>query len=162
MRDDHGGPTPADRAASPGDAGADRDWSPATDGDAAAPGHDADGDGERGGPVTRRSVLRAVGVGLPAGHLSTGPESGGASPARRAVRPTAATGFGAGGFGAGGYGGGEEAPAWARFDTDDRPGIQFREVLDAIAAFNRGDPVGGEPVTFRDVLAVIAAFNRGG
>lgn len=49
----------------------------------------------------------------------------------------------------------------ARFDTDGSGRIDFVEVLATIAAFNNGEPIGGEAVTFQDVIDVIAAFNAG-
>lgn len=49
----------------------------------------------------------------------------------------------------------------ARFDADGNGRVGFGEVLGAIAAFNSGSTVDGDPVTFRGVLEAIAAFNEG-
>ena len=46
-----------------------------------------------------------------------------------------------------------------RFDTNNEPGIQADEVIDAIIAFNSGDQLGGERVTSRDVIDLIIEYN---
>ncbi|WP_420191933.1 S8 family serine peptidase [Haloplanus salinarum] len=46
-----------------------------------------------------------------------------------------------------------------RLDTNGQPGIQFREVLTGIAAYNNDRQIGGQPVTFRNVLELIAQYN---
>lgn len=47
-----------------------------------------------------------------------------------------------------------------RFDTNDQPGIQRDEVVDAIVAFNTETEIGGEAVSRSDVVDVIVAFNN--
>lgn len=49
----------------------------------------------------------------------------------------------------------------ARFDADGDDAIEFRELLDAIGAFNEGETVEGEPVGFQELLDAIEAFNDG-
>jgi subtilisin family serine protease len=47
----------------------------------------------------------------------------------------------------------------ARFDTNDQPGIQRGEVVDAIVAYNTGAGLNGQPVSRTDVVDVIVKFN---
>ncbi|WP_195837564.1 VWA domain-containing protein [Halorhabdus sp. CBA1104] len=46
----------------------------------------------------------------------------------------------------------------ARFDTDNDGNIEVGEVLDAISAYNEGEPIGGEQVSIREVLDLISAY----
>ena len=48
----------------------------------------------------------------------------------------------------------------ARFDTDGDQAIGFRDLLNAIAAYNNNREVGGEPVGLLDLLEVISAYNQ--
>jgi len=47
-----------------------------------------------------------------------------------------------------------------RFDTNDEPGIQSREVISAIVAYNSGRPLGGQPVTSQDIIDLIVRYNN--
>ncbi|MFC7076085.1 COG1361 family protein [Haloarcula halophila] len=54
-----------------------------------------------------------------------------------------------------------EETGLSRFDTNGNKRIEITEVLAAIKAFNRNQPIGGVAVGITDVLRVIEAFNTG-
>lgn len=62
-----------------------------------------------------------------------------------------------------GIGGGDDPttdPNLARFDQDGSGTIGFEDVLNAIAAFNSGEPIANQDVTFQGVIEAIEAFDQ--